>query len=139
DVVDNQTAPRAIQLRLVAAFAGLSLLLTGIGIHGLLSFAVGQRKPEFGLRIALGAQPRDIVSIVLREGLMLTGIGTVIGVIIAWAVGRPMQALLAGFAATDPLTLTIAVTVAFAMTLSGCLLPAMRATRADPTAVIRGD
>jgi len=139
DVVELQTEPRTTQIRLIAAFAGLSLLLAGIGIHGLLSFAVGQRKPEFGLRIALGAQRRDILSIVFREGLVLTATGTLLGLIAAYYVGRSMEALLAGVAATDPLTLTVTAIVAFAMTLSGSLLPALRATRADPTAVIRGD
>src|SRR5262249_49471401 len=102
DVVDLQTAPRSTQIRLVAAFAGLSLLLAGLGIHGLLSFAVGQRKPEFGLRIALGAQSGDIVSIVLREGLVLAGAGAVIGFMLSYYVSRSMQALLAGIAPSDP-------------------------------------
>src|SRR5262245_44018968 len=139
DIVDLQTASRSMQLRLVAAFAVLSLLLAGLGIHGLLSFAVGQRKPEFGLRIALGAQPRDIVSVVLREALLLTGIGIVAGLIVSHYVGRWMESLLAGVSASDPASLVMTIIVAVAMTLSGSLLPAIRATRADPTAVIRGD
>jgi putative ABC transport system permease protein len=139
EVVDRQTAPRTTQIRLIAAFAALSLLLAGVGIHGLLSFAVGQRKPEFGLRIALGARRGDILSIVLREGLLLTGIGTIIGLVLAYSVGRSMEALLADVAASDPLTLGITTLVAAIMTLSGSLLPALRATQADPSAVIRGE
>jgi len=139
DIVDLQTAPRSMQLRLVVAFATLSLLLAGLGIHGLLSFAVGQRKPEFGLRIALGAQPRDIISVVLREAVLLTGIGIVTGLIVSRYVGRWMESLLAGVSASDPASLGVTIVVALAMTLSGSLLPALRATRADPTAVIRGE
>jgi putative ABC transport system permease protein len=139
DIVDLQTAPRSMQLRLVAAFAALSLLLAGLGIHGLLSFAVGQRKAEFGLRIALGAQRRDIISVVLREALLLTGIGIVTGLIVSHYVGRWMESLLAGVSSSDPASLAVTIIVALAMTLSGSLLPAIRATRADPTAVIRGE
>jgi predicted permease len=139
DVIDLQTAPRAAQTRLVAAFAVLSLLLAGLGIHGLLSFAVGQRKPEFGLRMALGARPRDIIAIVLREGFLLSAIGTVAGVSIASLAGYFMRGLLAGVAAVDPLTLAVAVVVALGMTLSGSILPVLLATRTDPARVIRGD
>jgi len=139
EIVDLQTAPRSMQLRLVVAFAALSLLLAGLGIHGLLSFAVGQRKPEFGLRIALGAQSRDIISVVLREALLLTGIGIITGLIVSHYVGRWMESLLAGVSASDPPSLVVTIVVALAMTVSGSLLPALRATRADPTAVIRGE
>jgi predicted permease len=139
EVVDLQTGPRSTQLRLVGAFAGLSLLLASIGIHGLLSFAVGQRRSEFGLRIALGAQRRDILSIVLRDGFVLAAAGTGLGLILSYFAGQSIQALLAGVAAADPVTFALTAVVAFTMTLSGSLLPALRATRADPTAVIRGD
>ena len=139
DIVDLQTAPRSVQLRLVAAFAALSLVLAGLGIHGLLSFAVSQRKPEFGLRIALGAQRSDIVSVVLREALLLTGVGLVTGLIVSHYVGRWMESLLAGVSSSDPASLVMSIIVALVMTLSGSLLPAIRATRADPTAVIRGE
>jgi hypothetical protein len=137
DVIDLQTAPRSTQMRLVAAFAALSLLLAGIGIHGLLSFAVGQRSQEFGLRIALGAQSRDILAMVLREGLMLAGIGAILGLVFSYCAGRSMQALLAGVAPFDPATVVVAGVVAFTMTLSGSLLPALRAMRTDPATVIR--
>ena len=122
---------------MVAAFAVLSLLLAGIGIHGLLSFAVGQRTPEFGLRIALGAQSRDLISLVLREGIILTAIGAFLGLILSYYAGRSMQALLAGVAPFDPATVAIASIVAFAMSLSGTLLPTIRAMRIDPATVIR--
>jgi putative ABC transport system permease protein len=138
DVVNLQTAPRSTQIRLVAAFAALAIILAGIGIHGLLSFVVGQRSPEFGLRIALGAQSRDILSMVLREGVMLAGIGTVVGLVFSYFAGRSMEALLAGVGPFDPLTVLVSCIVVVAITLTGSMVPAIRAMRTDPTLVIRG-
>jgi putative ABC transport system permease protein len=137
DVVDIQTAPRSTQIRLVVAFAGLCVVLAGIGIHGLLSFTVGQRSAEFGVRIALGAQSRDIVSLVLRDGIIMAVFGGVFGILLSYVAGRSMQALLAGISPFDPATLIIAGVSAFAITLSGGLLPALRAMRIDPTTAIR--
>jgi predicted permease len=139
DIVDTQTAPRSMQLHLVFSFAGLSLFLAGIGIYGLLSFAVGQRSAEFGLRIALGAQPRNILSMVLREGIILAGLGGVAGLVLSYFAGWSMQAVLAGVSPLDPATVAAAAIVALVMTLSGSLLPAVRAMRTDPASVIRMD
>lgn len=137
NVVDLQTAPRAIQIRILGAFAALSLILAAIGIYGLLSFAVGQRSPEFGLRIALGAQSSDIAAMVFREGIVLACIGAAVGLTLSYPAGRSMQALLAGIGPFDPPTVGVAGVVAFAMTLFGSLLPALRAMRTDPTDIIR--
>jgi predicted permease len=137
DIVAFQTAPRSTQIRIVGAFAALSLLLAGIGIHGLLSFAVGQRSPEFGLRIALGAQTRDILSMVMREGLVLSGVGAALGLILSYFAGKSMQTLLAGIGPFDPATISVAAMLALVMTLSGSLLPALRAMRTDPTNIMR--
>jgi predicted permease len=123
DVVDLQTASRSSQMRLVATFAGLALLLAGTGIYGLLSFTVGQRSKEFGLRLALGADSRDIRSMVLREGSTLAGIGAIFGLVLSYVAGRSMEALLAGVGALDPATIAAAAVVAFAMTLSGSIVP----------------
>jgi putative ABC transport system permease protein len=137
DVVDVQTASRSTQIRLVAAFAALCVVLAGVGIHGLLSFTVGQRAAEFGVRIALGAQSRDIMFLVLRDGIIMAVIGGAIGALLSYVAGRSMETLLAGISPFDPTTLIIAAVVAFAMTLSGSLLPALRAMRIDPTDAIR--
>jgi len=137
DVVDLQTAPRSTQIQLVAAFAALSLLLAGVGIHGLLSFAVGQRAPEFGVRIALGAQSRDILSMVLREGIGMVGVGAILGLSLSYFAGTLMQALLAGVGPFDPATMLVSAIVAVVMGLSGSVLPAIRAMRTDPTTAIR--
>jgi putative ABC transport system permease protein len=138
EVVEGQTASRTTQLRLIGVFAALALLLAGIGIHGLLSFAVGQRSAEFGLRIALGAPSGEILRIVLCEGILLSGIGAGFGLILSYAAGRSIQTLLAGVSPLDAATLAVAALVAFAMTLSGSLIPALRAMHTDPTTIIRG-
>src|SRR5262249_31527634 len=100
-------------------------------------FVVGQRSPEFGLRIALGAQSRDILSLVLREGIILASIGGVVGLILSYYAGHSMQALLAGIGAFVPATVGVATLVAIVMSVSGTLLPAVRAMRTDPTASMR--
>jgi putative ABC transport system permease protein len=138
EVVERQTTSRTTQLRLIGVFAVLALLLAAIGIHGLLSFAVGQRSAEFGLRIALGAPSGEILRMVLREGTLLAGIGAVFGLILSYAAGRSIQALLAGVSPLDGATMAVAGLVAVAMTLSGSLIPAIRAMRTDPTTILRG-
>jgi len=139
EVVASDTAPRRFQARALLAFATTALLLAGIGIHGLLAFAVSQRSREIGVRIALGAEPRNVVGMILRRGLLLAGAGVVLGVLLAAAAGRAMQAVLAGVSPVDPLTLLAAVAVAILMTLAGCLAPAWRAARLDPIAAIRAE
>ncbi len=139
EIVRADTAPRRFQARALLAFAAVALLLAGIGIHGLLAFTVSQRSREIGLRIALGAQPRDVVGMVLRRGLALAGAGVALGVLLAGAAGRSMQALLAGVSPADPAALLAAVAVAVLMTLFGCLAPALRAARLDPIRAIRAE
>jgi predicted permease len=139
DVVDVQTAPRSAQIALVTAFAVLSLLLGGIGVHGLLSFTVGQRLPEFGLRIALGAQSRQILSMILRESIVLASAGAFCGLLLSYYAGNAMRMLLAGVSPIDPATLGGSVIAVLGMSLSGSLLPAIRAIRTDPTKAMRVD
>jgi putative ABC transport system permease protein len=139
DMVDLQTTSRSTQLWVIASFAALSLLLAGLGIHGLLSFAVSQRQSEFSVRVALGAQSSDILKIVLGNGLFLASAGAATGLCLSYVAGRSMQALLAGIPPFDPVTFVVAGVIVFLTTLSGSLLPARRALRVDPTLVIRGE
>ncbi|MEP7132815.1 MAG: ABC transporter permease, partial [Acidobacteriota bacterium] len=104
DIVQAETGPRTVQVRILGAFAAISFLLAGIGIHGLLAFAVSHRTREIGVRIALGARPRDILEMVLRRSALLAGIGIAAGVVLAWVSGRLMEALLAGVSAHDAAT-----------------------------------
>ncbi len=137
EVVGGETAPRTAQVRVLGAFAALALLLAGIGLHGLLAFSVSSRSREIGVRIALGALPRDIVSMVLRHGLALAGVGAIVGVALAFAAGRSMQGLLAGVSPADVTTLAAAVGLVLLATLLGTVIPARRAMRIDPLDAIR--
>lgn len=137
DIVESETAPRGTQLRVIGVFAAIAILLAGIGIHGLLSYAVSQRTQEFGVRIALGAQSSEILKMVLRDGVILAAIGIVVGAALAFAAGKTMEALLAGVKPADPITFLIAIALALVMTIAGSLLPARRAVRVDPTTALR--
>jgi predicted permease len=139
EIVDADTAPRAVQVRVLAAFAAVAALLAGVGIHGLLAFTVSSRAGEIGVRLALGAGKRDIVGLVLREGVLLAASGLVVGASVAYVAGRGMEALLAGVRPHDAVTFGAAVAVAGSMTLVGCLRPTLRAVRVDPLSVMRAD
>jgi len=139
EVVEGETASRSLQLRILGAFAVVAILLAGIGIHGLLSFAVSQRLHEIGVRIALGASSSDVLRMVLRQGVALAAAGVALGAILAYAAGREMEALLAGVKPADALTFLTAIGLCALMTLLGSLLPAARAVRVDPIAVIRSE
>ena len=102
EVVALETAPRVVQLRVLGAFAVAAFLLAAIGIHGLLAFTVSARSREIGVRIALGAKARDIVSMVLGRSAMMAMLGVVIGAALAYAAGRSMQALLFGVDPANP-------------------------------------
>ncbi|HTB18846.1 MAG TPA: ABC transporter permease, partial [Bryobacteraceae bacterium] len=139
EIVQDDTAPRAVQVRIVGAFAALAFLLAGLGIHGLLSFTVSTRSPEIAVRIALGAQPRDILRIVLQDSLLLATAGVILGAALAYVAGRAMQALLAGITPGDSTTFLAAAGLCFLMTLAGSLVPSLRALRVDAISAIRAE
>jgi len=139
DIVQANTAPRFVQVRIIGAFAALALLLAGIGLHGLLSFTVSNRSSEIAVRIALGAQPRDILRIVLRQSIVLAAGGVLLGMALAYVAGRAMQALLAGIPPADPATFLVAAAMCLLMTIAGSLVPSLRAIRVDPIAAIRAE
>ncbi|MEO5762965.1 MAG: ABC transporter permease [Vicinamibacteria bacterium] len=136
-IVDGETSPRAAQLRILAAFAAIAILLAGIGIHGLLAFTVSNRLPEIGVRMALGAGRSDILNLVARDGVRLAALGASVGLLMAYMVARGMAALLAGVSPADAPTFAVAAVVVITMTLLGALMPALRALRVDPTKVMR--
>jgi predicted permease len=139
DVVAADTAPRSVQVRVLAGFAAAAVLLAAIGLHGLLAFTVSQRLREIGVRMTLGARPADILSLVLRQGLVLAAAGVVVGLFLAYVAGRTLQALLAGVSPGDPVVFLAALTLAVVMTAAGSLWPAVRAARVDPLTVMRAE
>ncbi len=139
EMVGLETASRSVQVRVLTAFALIAFVLAAVGIHGLLSFAVSQRTTEIGVRMALGARASDIVSMVLRRYAVLALVGVVVGVAIAYAAGRSMEALLAGVKPADAVTLISAVALSALMTIIGSLAPTLRAMRVDPITALRAD
>jgi ABC-type antimicrobial peptide transport system permease subunit len=139
DVVSDVTAARAVQVRVLVAFAAIAFLLAAIGIHGLLSFTVSSRQHEIGIRIALGAQRSEIVRLIMRQGVILAAAGVIPGILIAYAAGRGMQSLLAGVRPADPATFIAAGVLCVVMTLIGSLLPTLRAARVDPATAFRSE
>jgi putative ABC transport system permease protein len=139
EIVEADTAPRQVQLRVLGGFALLAFLLAGIGIHGLLAFTVSQRAREIGVRMALGAQAGAILRMVLRQGTVLAAAGVLLGAGLAYAAGRAMQALLAGISPGDVPTFAAAIALSLAMTLLGSLFPALRAARLDPATAMRDE
>ena len=139
DIVDLQTATRAVQVQVLTAFALIALLLAATGIHGVLSFAVSQRTVEIGVRIALGAQRRDILTMVMRQGFLLVVGGLLPGLLLAYFAGRSLQTLLIGVSPIDPQTFATAILVTLLMAVAGTLLPTLRALRVDPIKAIRAE
>jgi ABC-type antimicrobial peptide transport system permease subunit len=117
----------------------LSLLLAALGIYGVVAYTVSQRRRETGVRFALGADRRDVLGLVLGEGLRRTALGIAIGLLAALAASRALRGMLYGVSATDPSTYAAVAALLLLVTLLACLLPAWRAARVDPIAALRND
>ena len=139
DVLAEETASRSVQVRLVAALATVALLLAGVGIHGLLAYTVSNRSRELGVRLALGASRRDILGMVVGQGLRLAAAGVLFGAVLAYAAARGMATLLADVGPADVATLVAVGGLCLAMAAAGCLFPALRAARTDPISAIRAE
>jgi predicted permease len=139
EIVAEETMSRAVQVRLLGSLAALALLLAGVGIHGLLSYSVSTRSRELGVRIALGAQRRDILRMVLSQAVRLAGLGVLLGVALAYSAARGMAALLASVGPADGVTMLAAGVLCLAMAAAGCWFPALRAVRTDPVTAIRAE
>ncbi len=136
-VVAASAAATRFRTLLVALFGSIAVVLSAIGVYGLLSLSVALRRREIGVRTALGAAPRNISRLILREGMWLTSIGIAIGLAIALVAARPLETLLYETRATDPWTYAAIAALLFAIALVACYVPARRAGKMDPVAAMR--
>jgi putative ABC transport system permease protein len=138
-VFDESIRRPRLLAHLLGGFAGIALLLAAIGTYGVLSYMVAQRRREIGIRMALGADRGRVLTNVLKQGLVLTAIGIAAGLAGAFALNQVIASLLFGVRPTDPMTLSLVVTTIVVVALVACWLPAWRASRLDPNAVLRSD
>jgi putative ABC transport system permease protein len=139
EIVAASTAARRFQVLILSAFAGAALFLACLGIFGVVSFAVAQRRPELGLRLALGAQTSDVMGLVLRDGLKPVIAGAVAGLIGTFAATRLISSMLYGVTPSDPLTYSLATATLLMVAALACWLPARGALRIDPIATLRAE
>jgi predicted permease len=139
DLVSRSIAPQRFNLLLLGVFAGLGLSLAAIGIYGVMAYSVSQRTDEIGLRMALGAQRRDVLKLVIKDGMTLTVLGVTMGLIGSFGLTRLMQSLLFGVSGTDWWTFGVVPLILVAVALMACWLPARRATKVDPIVALRAE
>jgi len=136
-LIDNAVGPRRLITRLLEFFSSLALGLAAIGLYGVMAFAVNERRQEIGIRMAIGAQRRDILQMILRSGLTLVGIGVLCGLAGSFALAQILQNQLFGISTHDPFTFAGIATLLAAVATVACLFPALRATKVDPMTALR--
>jgi putative ABC transport system permease protein len=136
-VLAGSLAPRRLSMLLLSAFAALALVLCCIGVYGVISHLVGQRTHEIGVRMALGAQPGDVMRLVLGQGLRMAFLGELIGIAAALALTRLMASQLFGVSSHDALTFVVVGVLLTVVALLACYIPARRATRVDPLVALK--
>ena len=136
-IISDSLASQRFSMAVLGIFAMLALALASVGIYGVISYLVGQRTQEIGIRVALGANRSDVLRMVLGDGMKMTLLGVVIGVAAAAGLTRLMASLLFGVSATDPLTFTAVAIVLSTVALAACYIPARRAMRVDPMVALR--
>jgi len=137
EILDESVAPRRFEMYLAVGFAAAALVLASFGIYGIVSFTVARRTPEIGIRLALGAEPRQLVAMVLRQGLLPVVGGLAAGLIGALGIGRFLASQLFGVSPHDPLTISIVTILLLVVAVGACLIPARRAMRIDPIRALR--
>jgi putative ABC transport system permease protein len=138
-LISDSTAQRRFTLTLIGVFAAVALLMAAIGIYGVMAYSVSLRTREIGIRVALGAQKRDVFRLVVGQGLKLAALGLSLGLIAALALARLMRSLLFGVSAADPLTFVVIALLLIVVALVACWIPARRATKVDPMIALRCD
>ncbi|HZB25520.1 MAG TPA: FtsX-like permease family protein, partial [Vicinamibacterales bacterium] len=139
EIVAGTVAEPRFQTLLVASFAGLALVLAGIGIYGVVAYSVAQRAHEIGIRMALGARSSQVMGLVLREGVLMAGAGVLVGLAGAAAATRLMASLLVGVAPRDPLAFAAAAVVLLILAALASYVPGRRAVRVDPVTALRSE
>lgn len=137
DVLGDSLSRRSFTMSVLVTAALVALFLGSVGIYGVLSYVVSQRGTEIGVRLALGANPGNVRGLVLAQGMRLAGIGVLIGLIAAFALGRVILALLYGVSAADPATLVAAAVIFLAVAILASLMPAARAAGTAPADALR--
>ncbi len=138
-LISESVGERRFHLLLMGLFAGLALLLAGIGIYGILSYSVRQRTQEMGIRMALGATQKQILQLIVNQGMRLALIGAAIGVAASFGVTRFLQSLLYAIAPTDLLTFAVVPLIVLGVALLACYAPARRATLVNPIVALRNE
>jgi ABC-type antimicrobial peptide transport system permease subunit len=138
-LMGEKTAARRFVLTLLGAFAGIALVLAGLGLYGVLAYAVSQRAREIGIRLALGADARRVVRMVVRSGAQLAGLGLALGLVIAVAFGGLLTRMLFNVGTTDLTVFLLVALVLGAVALLASWLPARRAARVDPMVALRSE
>lgn len=136
-VIAGSLAQQRFSMILLGAFAAVALLLASLGIYGVISYLVGQRTQELGIRIALGAQRRDVLRLVLNHGMKMALSGVALGLVVAVGLTRLMTKMLYGVSATDPATFAVITLLLMTVALMACLIPAWRAAQVDPLLALR--
>jgi predicted permease len=139
DLLATETGARRAQVRVLAVLALLALLITGVGVYGLLAYTISERQREIGVRMALGEQPGRIARRVVWGGLRLVLVGLLPGLLLAYWAGRSMSSMLFGIAPADPTTIAAVAAVVLTTALIGALVPALRAVRVSPLTVIQAE
>src|SRR5205807_877316 len=137
ETVSRSLAVRRFSMELIALFAPTAVLLAGIGIYGVISYMVNERTHEIGVRLALGAQPTDVMHMVLSQGVRLALVGAGVGLAGALVVSHAMSSLLYGVSPSDPLTFGVVAGTLTVVALAACYVPARRAIRVDPIVALR--